>query len=80
MTFKAHKEIEAENKPHMIELVKEIHEKVGVKFAETYVPPTNGAIDYPEEDINPDDVPFSTCAATNRSCDSEPRGRELSRK
>ena len=58
MTFKAHKEIEAENKPHMIELVEEIHEKVGVKFAETYVPPTNGAIDYPEEDINPDDVPF----------------------
>ena len=57
-TFKAHKSIEAENKPRMVELVKEINETVGIKFADKYVPPSDTGSDYPEEDISPDDIPF----------------------
>jgi hypothetical protein len=34
MTFRAYKEIEAENKPHMVEMLKEIQEKVGTQFAD----------------------------------------------
>jgi hypothetical protein len=67
MTFRAHKEIEAENKQPMVDLFKEVHEKTnGSAFAEHYAgtdgdgkgAPANIAGEYPEEDINPDDIPF----------------------
>jgi hypothetical protein len=62
MTFSLGKEIEAENKALVVDILKEIHEKTtGTPFAEAYVPPTQpeeDAIEYPTEDINPDDIPF----------------------
>jgi hypothetical protein len=45
----------------VVEMIKEVHEKTKQPFADTYTPPAAEAgngIDYPVEDINPDDVPF----------------------
>jgi hypothetical protein len=59
MPFRRCKQIEPDNRDKMREMLKEIHEKTGKPFAETYVPPAeNDGDDYPEQDINPDDVPF----------------------
>jgi hypothetical protein len=61
MTFKRGKEIETENKVKIIDMIKEVHEKVGTKFADTYTPPVAAeGIEYPQQDdaINPDDIPF----------------------
>jgi hypothetical protein len=58
MTFKRGKAIEVENKAKIIDMIKEVHEKVGTAFADTYVPPAVDVIEYPTEEINPDDVPF----------------------
>jgi hypothetical protein len=61
MTFKRGPAVLEENKPKVLEMIKTVHEKVGVKFAEEYAAPAStdtGGADYPTEDINPDDIPF----------------------
>ncbi len=60
MTFAKGAAVLDENKPKVLEMVQEVHKKVGgTTFAVQYAPeaPT-GNEDYPVEDINPDDIPF----------------------
>jgi len=51
-------EIETENKAKVIDVLKEVHDKVGTWFADTYVPLPAEVVEYLEEDIYPDDVSF----------------------
>jgi hypothetical protein len=64
MTFAKGHEIIPENKAHMVEMVKEVHKKTSgnPEFADQWAPPNSPKgtedIEYPAEDINPDDIPF----------------------
>jgi hypothetical protein len=63
MTFSVGEKLGEEQAVKAVEMVKEVHEKTTTtNFADEYVPPAasgaSGGIDYPAEDINPDDVPF----------------------
>lgn len=60
MTFKRGAEVSEENRAKVRDMIEEVHKKVGVSFADSYTAPTASEdhIEYPTEDINPDDIPF----------------------
>jgi hypothetical protein len=58
MTFLRGAEVQAENKPRVVEMIKEVHEKIGLGAPAVAAVVDEDRIDYPQEDINPDDIPF----------------------
>ena len=66
MTFACGKPLTEEQQQKIYGLIEEVDSKttvVAAQFAETYEPTPEkeivpGGVDYPTEDVNPDDIPF----------------------